>query len=144
MNQNRTVDVLREVYQSAKTAMDAINMIIPKARTGEFKNALEQQLDRYHNIADEATIQLQGYRELPNDTDIFTKLGVWSSVKMNTLTNQNTEHMAEIMINGSTLGIVDMTKFVRANEDISVYSRDLANRLIDIEHDNITIMKEFL
>lgn len=144
MNQNATVKVLKEIYQSAKTAMDAISVLIPKAQASDFRTSLENQLEEYHNIADEATMQLHGFRELPDDVSVFTKLGMWSAVQMNTITNQNTDHMAEIMINGSTMGIIDMTKYMKNNHDISPYVTDLASRLIKTEQKNIEVMKQFL
>lgn len=144
MNQNATVDVLKEIYQSSKTAMDAIGVLIPKAHTTEFRSSLEQQLQEYHNIADEAAMQLHGFQELPDDTSVFTKLGMWSAVQMNTITNQSTDHMAEIMINGSTMGIIDMTKYLKSHSDISEYTVDLANKLVKTEQNNIEVMKQFL
>lgn len=144
MNVQYTVDLLKEVYQSAKTAMDAISILIPKARDSDFKNILEYQLNEYHLIADEAMMQLQGFRELPDDTDVFTKLGMWTAVRMNTVTNSNTDHIAEIMINGSTAGMVDMTRYIRTHPDCDVYSVELANRLISTEEKNIQYMRAYL
>ncbi|MCH5185316.1 MAG: hypothetical protein J1F64_04235 [Oscillospiraceae bacterium] len=144
MNVQYTVDLLKEIYQGSKTAMDAISILIPKARNNDLKRVLEYQLDEYHSIADEATMQLQGFRELPNDTDVFTKLGMWTAVKMNTITNSNSDHIAEIMINGSTTGIVDMTKYIHSHPGCDVYAVELANRLIAAEDKNIQYMREYL
>lgn len=144
MNQYETVKMLKEVYQSSKTAMDAISMLMSKTDSAEFRESLKAQLDEYHDIADQAVMQLYGYRELPEDMDVFTKLGLWSSVQMNTVTNKNVDHMAEIMISGSTMGIIDMTRFVRSDKDIDGYAVELGNRLIDVEQKNIDIMRRFL
>lgn len=144
MNIQYTIDLLKEIYQSSKTAMDAISILIPKAKESEFKNILEYQLNEYHEIADEAAMQLRGFRELPDDSDVFTKIGMWTAVKMNTVTNSNTDHIAEIMINGSTAGIVDMTRYMRTHPDCDVYSVELANRLISAEENNIQYMRGYL
>lgn len=144
MNQNETVSLLKEIYQSAKTAMDAISVLIPKAHDSEFRQSLKTQLEEYHNVADDAAMQLHGFRELPDDVSVFSKLGMWSAVQMNTITNSNTDHMAEIMINGSTMGIIDMTKALKNNDDVDVYATDLAQRLIKTEQNNIELMKRFL
>lgn len=144
MNIQYTIDLLKEIYQSSKTAMDAISILIPKTKDPDFKNILEYQLNEYHSIADEAAMQLRGFRELPNDGDVFTKIGMWTAVKMNTVTNSNTDHMAEIMINGSTAGIVDMTRYIRTHPDCDVYSSELADRLISTEENNIKYMRGYL
>ena len=69
---------------------------------------------------------------------------MWTAVRMNTVTNSNPDHIAEIMINGSTLGIVDMTKYINSHEGCDVYAVDLANRLIDTEEKNIEYMRGWL
>lgn len=144
MNQNETVSVLKEIYQSAKTAVDAINTLIPKTHSIDFRESLKTQLEEYHSVADDAAVQLRGFHELPSDVSIFTKLGMWSAVQMNIITNTNTDHMAEIMINGSTMGIIDMTKRLKNSDDISPHAEDLANRLIKTEQNNIELMKRYL
>jgi hypothetical protein len=144
MDRENTVALLKEIYQSAKTAMDAISVLIPKARSPKFRASLEKQQAQYHKVASDATVQLQGYRQLPDEVSVFSKLGMWSAVQMNTITNQNTDHMAEIMINGSTMGVIDMTKFMKNHPDVEPHAADIANRLIEIEQANIEIMKQYL
>lgn len=144
MNQYETVKMLKEIYQSAKTAMDAISLLMSRTDSPQFRAVLKNQLDEYHDIADQSVMQLYGYRELPDDSGVFSKLGLWSSVQMNTVTNKNVDHMAEIMISGSTMGIIDMTRFVHSDKDIDGYAMELGNRLISVEQKNIDIMRRFL
>jgi hypothetical protein len=60
------------------------------------------------------------------------------------VTNKNPSHIAEMMIQGSTMGIIDITKnlkeYADADKDISA----LANRLLKFEQQNIEEMKKFL
>lgn len=144
MNQNETVKMLKEIYRSAKTAIDAISMLMPKSTSREFSHALENQLSEYSDIAQQALMQLSGFCELPDDNSVFSMLGTWSAVQLNTVTNKNPDHMAEILISGSTMGLIDMTRFVRADKDIDAYAVDLGNRLIKTEQKNIDIMRSFL
>lgn len=144
MNQYETVKMLKEIYRSSKTAMDAISILLSKTDSPEFRQSLQGQLDSYRDIAEQSVMQLSGFRELPDDSDVFSKLGLWSAVQINTFTNKNVDHMAEIMISGSTMGIIDMTRFVHSDRDIDVYAVELGNRLIDVEQKNIDIMRSFL
>lgn len=144
MDQNKTVELLKEVYQSCITAMDAIGILIPKTNSMTFRASLQQQQEEYHQLADEASMQLQGFRELPNENSVFSKLGMWTSVQMSTITNQNTEHFAELMINGSTMGIIEMTQLLNHTDGIDPHAKDLAERLLETEHNNIELMKSYL
>jgi len=63
---------------------------------------------------------------------------------MSTVTNKNPGHMAEIMINGSTMGVIEMTKYLHANHNVDPAARVLAHKLISTEQHNIDLMKNFL
>lgn len=144
MNQQETIKMLKEIYRSAKTATDAIAILMPKSNSYEFSLALERQMSDYQDIAQQALMQLSGFRELPDDNSVFSMLGMWSAVQLNTVTNKNPDHMAEILISGSTMGLIDMTRFVHSDKDIDGYAVDLGNRLIAAEQKNIDIMRSFL
>lgn len=144
MNQTETVALLKEIYQNARTAIDAIQVLLAKSTSAHFTDSLRSQVSQYHEIADEAAMQLRGFRELPADNPIFERIGMWASVQMSTVTNKNPGHMAEIMINGSTMGVIEMTKYLHANHNVDPAARALAHKLISTEQHNINMMKNFL
>ena len=65
-------------------------------------------------------------------------------INFNTITNKTPSHIAEMLIQGSTMGIVDVTKRIKeyktADKDIS----SLADRLLKFEQQNVDEMKKFL
>ena len=67
-------------------------------------------------------------------------------IQMNTLTDTTVSHMAEMMIQGSTMGITDMTKKVREFEGDGCPDRALrlGRDLISFEQENIEKLKAFL
>lgn len=144
MNRHDTVSVLKEIYQSAKTAMDAIESLLPKTHDHQFRSVLSAQRNEYHDIAQQAATQLLSFHELPDDVSVFAKLEVWSAVQMNTLTNTSSDHMAEIMINGSTTGMIDMTRILRSKSNLSPHAVELGQRLIQTEQKNIELMTAYL
>ena len=144
MDQTETVRLLKEVYQNSRTAVDAIGTLLPKTSSEDFASSLRRQMEEYRKIADDAAMQLRGFRELPEESGVFSKLGMWTGVQMSTLVNKSTDHMAEIMINGSTMGVIEMTKYLNANPDVSSFALDLARRLVAAEQDNIDVMRRYL
>lgn len=144
MTQNTTVSLLQEIYQNARTAIDAIQALLPKSNSAHFNDSLRRQIDEYRKIADAAAVQLRGFRELPVDNPIFEKIGMWAGVQMSTLTNKNTDHMAEIMIDGSTAGVNSITRRLHTNRSVDPAARALAHQLISTEQHNIDLMRNFL
>lgn len=144
MSNNESVDLLKKIYENAKTGIDAIALLLPKTHSDNFKQLLTQQQNKYYEIANEAYMQLCGYRELPPEGGVFSKLGMWTSVQMNTVNTKKTDRMAEVMINGSTEGIIEMTKIINSSTNADRHSRDLASRLVSAEQDNIRLMQSYL
>ena len=143
-NAKETIHLLNETYKSARIAMDAINLLLDKTYSSDFKNILQTQYNNYYSIAEQTAEELYGYRCLPAENDFIDKIGMWSAVSMGTLTNQNTEHMAEILINGSTMGVIDMTKMIHSNNNASSPAKNIAQKLIDADQNNIEIMRNYL
>ena len=144
MSANGSVTLLKKIYENAKTGTDAISLIINKTYSNNFKSVLSKQREIYYEIANEASMLLQGYRELPSDTGIFLKLGIWASVQMNTVASNKIDRMAEVLINASTEGIIEIMKILHINKNADSRAISLANRLICAEQDNIKLMQKYL
>ena len=65
-------------------------------------------------------------------------------IKMKTMGDKSPSHIAEMMIQGNTMGV---TKSLRVIHDYSMEDErvsDLANKLLETEQNNIEQMKPFL
>ncbi len=144
MNQPETVSLLQEIYQNARTAVEAIETLLSKSSASQFTASLKSQASRYREIAKSAAAQLGGFRELPAENPIFDRIGLWASLQMGTLTNHAPGHMAEIIINGSTAGIVSLTKRLHAAPQTDPAAKALAHDLLDTEQQTIRLMGSFL
>ena len=84
---------------------------------------------------------------------------LWLALQGNTLCNRETSHLAEMMIQGSNMGIVSLTKALNsfapltqadAQQDAAPPTQpeqqalDLARATIQAEEDNITRLKVYL
>ena len=98
----------------------------------------------YYEIAKDASGELTRYRELPPESGVFSRLGVWSSVQMNVINRQKTDRMAEVLINGSTEGIIEMMRITNRLREAEPGAVALANRLMAAEQKNILLMQKYL
>ena len=62
----------------------------------------------------------------------------------NTMLNTSTGHIAEMMIKGSTNGIIDMERVLRRNEEAGQKPVALAKQLIELEEKNVARLKQYL
>lgn len=58
--------------------------------------------------------------------------------------NKKPDHIAEIMINGTTMGIIDMTKKLNQLDYADAGAKQLAEDYLTNEQQNIEIMKKHL
>jgi hypothetical protein len=76
----------------------------------------------------------------------MTKFWATVGMKMNTLIDSSQSHIAQMMIEGSTMGVTDTTKVIHEYEgnpecrDVL----DLARDIVKFEEQNIEDMKKFL
>lgn len=144
MSDNKSVVLLNKIYENAKTGIDAISMLADKTHSDNFKAALSAQRQKYYEIASEASTLLSGYMALPSDSSVLSRFGMWTSVMMNTFVPQKSDRMAEVLINGSTEGIIEIMKILNSSKNADKRAVDLANRLIAAEQENIRSMQCYL
>ena len=87
---------------------------------------------------------LQQSGSLPEKNPPIQKAVMWGAIQLNTLADASPEHVAEMMINGSNMGIVEMSKQVNRYEFADHKSLKLAADFIEGEQRHIEQLKEYL
>jgi len=141
---NRDVEFLNKIYQNAQMGGDSIKMVSEKVEEAGLLNDLRTQHEQYSSIASKATAELAKYQALPKDKNPMSQVGLWSGVQMNTMVDKTPDHIAEMMIQGSMMGVIDMSRNLKRYSDTSQPVKDLGTNLIQIEENNIQRMKQYL
>ena len=108
MNQN--VEVLNAVYQNAQMAIDSIETLSKKVTDSNFRNDLHEQRKRYSEFANLAVEELEKYGARADDISAMSKLGLNAGINMNMMMNNHTGHLAEMMIQGTNMGVIELKK----------------------------------
>lgn len=141
---NVDLDLLEKTYQNASIGISAMEAVLHKSMNTELNHALHKQLKDYHDIADKTKEQLLKNGAKVKDNPKYEKIVMKGNVKMNTLINSSESHIAQMVIQGSTMGITQMTKLLNAKADADGTSTEIAKEFIHKEQDNIETMKKFL
>lgn len=136
--------VLNETYRNSRMAVEAINTIISKVYDEELALDLNKQGVKFLAFEDKAAGKLRAYQKSPEGEAPVEKAMLWTSIQANTLLNNSTEHVAEMMIQGNTRGITDLMKAVKSNRGASREVCRLAEDLMDFEEKNIEKLKAYL
>ena len=141
-----TKKLLDALYKNVKMGADSILDLMPKVGDEEMRAELTSELEKYDSFAKEIKNMLLDIGEEAKEESFLAKIGTKMSVTMNTLVDSTTSHIAEMMIQGGTMGVTDATKTLREYENTSCSEEalSLAKRIIKYEEDTVERLKEFL
>lgn len=144
MEQNQNQDLLEEVYRATQMGLEGIRAVTPKIEDTQLKKEIRREEAVYQKFVSRAEEMLAAKSAIPQTHDGVKKAMLWGSVQMNTLMDSSPEHMAELLINGTTMGIVDMTKKISELGDSDAGARRLAEDFINFEEKSVEQLKKYL
>lgn len=141
-----TETLLGEMYKMTKMGADSITDILSRTKTGAFRDELTRQLDGYEKYAKQMADALYDKGEEPKEENIMKKMGAKIGTAMNTMSDSSESHLAQMVIEGDTMGITEMTRLVRENENgnCSEESLALSREVIRFLEDSVERTKKFL
>ncbi len=138
------LDLLQEIYKNAEMGRDGILQIIEKTEDEHFHRALETQLREYERVVDKAGKMINQKGEKPEGSGKMAKTMSAMMTSMKTMEDRSTSHMAEMMVEGNTMGITKITKRLHEYDGGDQAVKELAEDLLKTEENNTEQMKRFL
>ena len=139
-------EIAAKIYKNMKMGSDSVAKLLDKVQDGSFKSAMMKQLNGYESFAAKAKMMLSDNGEEAKEESPMTKFWATVGMKMNTLMDSSVSHIAEMMIEGSTMGITDTTKIINEYEGKSecADALALARDIVKFEQSNIEVLKKYL
>ena len=141
-----TQEFLGELYKNVKMGSDSIVNIMPKVTGKELRQELTAELNRYEEFAKEIANEITASGNDPKEDNILAKLGAKVGMAMNTMMDSTDSHIAQMMIEGATMGITENTKLIHEyeNKHCSERSLKLARETVRFMEDTVERMKNYL
>ena len=145
-NTNPDEVLLQDLYKNACMGTDSVTTILGKTKDEKLRCELTAQLDGYQNFANITRNKLSGMSAVAKEITAFAKIPAELSIMMNTMVDSSPSKIAEMMINGSTMGVINLEKRVKQarSEGVSEDVVKIANDMMSFEEDNIQKMKPYL
>lgn len=141
---DENVELLNYIHQNAEMGRDTLEQLLGIAKDEEFKKILRSQLNEYKLIDDMTKEKLKVFDKEPKDIGAVTKARTYIAINVKTLTDKSPSHISEMLIQGSTMGIIDITKKMKEHKDADNEIVDLANNLLAFEQRNVDECKKYL
>ena len=142
MDTNRYI--LNELNKGIKMGMDSISNVSQKVQDDRFKEDLKYQYDEYNKILNEVNNELTNYDDFPKELNPMQKAMGWMGVEVNTLNDKSNSKIAELMIQGTNMGIIEGVKLLNQNPDADKEVKDTLNKFIKFQENTIEQLKKYL
>ncbi|MCI8645867.1 MAG: hypothetical protein HFE76_03490 [Firmicutes bacterium] len=142
---NENAQLLNFIYQNSQMGVNTITELIDITTDDNFKKQLHAQLKEYRQIHDESAQMLEANGFNEEGLSAFEKIRTYLMINFQTLTDDSVSHIAEMLIVGSTMGVIDAIRNVRtykgkAEPDIL----ELMEHLRIFEENNVERFKAYL
>ena len=135
---------LGAIYKNAKMGADSIINLLPRVKDDALRSAMTMQLDGYEKYAARAARELEQHGVEAKEEGLMVRMSARMGMAINTMISASTSHIAEMMIEGSNMGITDMIKLINNYDTIDSEAVRLAREIVGFEEHNIEILKRYL
>ena len=139
------INVLDELNKGACMGMDAIHFILDKVEDDQFKESLEIQYNKYKDISERICDIYSKYNseDTPHETNMMNKAMTWYGIEMKTLTDTSNSKIAELLLNGTNMGIIEGRKLLN-NKEVDEEVRNLTCEYVTMQEDSVENLKKYL
>lgn len=141
---SQEVTVYREIQRNTEMAIKAINTISGKIHDDNLAMQIARQSVKYSELNTEASKQLVAAKAEPYHGSYISDMMLKMGIHFNTMFNTSTGHIAELMIKGSNMGVLEMEKVLHHNKEAGEQPVSLAQNLIDFEENSVKRLKDYL
>lgn len=104
---NDNVKLLNFIYQNSQMGVETIEQLEKIVEDKDFKRYLKEKYEGYCKIHKDAKEKLNSHGYDERGIGSFEKIRTYLMINMQTLTDKSTSHIAEMMMIGSTMGIIN-------------------------------------
>lgn len=141
---NGNTELLNFIYQNSSMGTQTIHQLLGIVDDKGLLRQLNSEFKEYENINAKAKCLLNKNNLTEKDIGAFEKFTAYLMINMKTITDKSPSHIAQMMIIGSNMGIIDAIKNIRKYENAEADIVDLMKKLLTFEENNVKSLKDFL
>ena len=138
------INALDEIHKGACMGMDAIDFIKDKIEDKKFKDEVNKEYRDYKSIKKQIEEMYPKYdNDNPHSTSTMNKVMTWTSIEMKTMTDTSNSNLAELLLKGVNMGIIEGKKILN-NKKINTEVRDIVDTYVKMQEENVEALKKYL
>ena len=124
--------------------MDSISNITDKVQDNECKDLLLYEYDRYNSILNRVNSELKNYDDIPKEVPAMQKVMGYMDVEISTLTDKSNSKIAEMMLKGTNMGIIEGIRLKNRNPEMAPSIKNILDDFISFQENNVEYLKKYL
>lgn len=141
---DQTNALYNRIYKNAAMGMGTTTHLLSGKRGKEMEESLKKQQAEYAAICRSAEQSLRDRGAKVKGLTTAQKLRTDGAVSLNLLRGRSDSHVAQMLMTGSAMGVINAQKQLNEYPEAEGGARDLMQRLSDFEQGTIEKMKPFL
>ena len=137
-------ELLAEIYRNAHYALQCISDILPETEDEALKEELKKMHDGYEKISGKAALYARENNIENKEPGPIKKAMMWSSIKMSTLKDNSRAHIAEMMTQGTVMGITALSRSMNECKGADKEILQIAGELLHMEQNYEQTLKTYL
>lgn len=136
--------LLNGYYKNASVGIDAIETVLPKTKNENLSKELHKQMEYYKKEKSALTDQMLQNNITPESKGTMAKLCTEMNVALHSIGGIDTNEIAKLMVQGTNMGIVQMTELMNKNNEAPENIRRQGKEMIRREEAYIERLKPYL
>lgn len=138
------INALDEIHKGASMGVDALSFVLDKVEDEEFKKELKKEYNDYKAIANEIEEIYPKYNnDKPHDTNAMNKAMTWSEVEMKTINDKSNSKIAELLLNGVNMGIIEGRRILNKKKIDDEVSK-IVSKYVTMQERSVDVLKSYL
>lgn len=142
--QNDTINLLKECDSGTKMAVSTIDEVLDKVSTSSLRQLLSESKDHHEKLGNEIHSLLIQHNSEEKDPSPMAKGMSWLKTNLKINMEGSDKAIADIMTDGCNMGIKCLHKYLNQYNTADHTSKEICNRLIDIEEQLCKKLQPFL
>lgn len=141
---SENINALDEICKGACMVMDAIHFILEKVDNNDLKEYLQKDYEKYNKIKEEIEEIYPEYNDgKPHETSALNKARTWYGIEMKTLTDDTTSKLAELLLQGINMGIIEGRRILNKKE-IDNKVNEIVSNYVSMQEMSMEVLKKYL
>ena len=141
---DQTRKLLQMVVENGRMGEYACDQLIARTDDTELRRELMLEKRHYADAAQDAEQRLNDLGARPQPKGPAARAGMWMGMQLNTMMDKSAAHIAEMVIQGATMGVLELTKARNSFPEADAQAQGFAAGLITRQQEAIDRLKPFL